>query len=202
MKKLLVSMVIVLLAVSLTAAQSAGTKQDRRDAKKVIKLNPLDFSGSARGSVDTFTGNLTGEPTYDKYSLDSDLVDLTCMPATSLWDEGLTEYIAIPVEVTAAANLAVSFSATGITDTWLGVYCDFDPANPDMGMMFYNDDGSVGLISEILDTDGVTLQPGAVYWVVVSVYSDTDLGDGSFTLELSTAGGSFTPVEVQSFSVD
>jgi hypothetical protein len=201
MKKVLVSMVIVLLAVSVTAAQSAGTQQARRDAKKVIKLNPPDFSGSTRGTSDTFTGNLTGEPTYDKYYLDTS-PDLTCMTATSLWDEGLTEYIAIPVEVTAAANLAVSFSATGITDTWLGVYCDFDPANPDMGMMFYDDDGSGSLVSEIHDTDGVTLQPGAVYWVVVTAYGDADLGDGTFTLELSTAGGTFTPVEVQSFSVD
>jgi hypothetical protein len=199
MKKLLVSMVIVLLAVSLTAAQSGGSKQARRDAKKVIRLNPAEFSSSARGS-DSFTGNLTGEPTYDKYYPDSN-PDLACSGSASWWDEGLTWYIAIPVEVTAAANLAVNFTSTGIDDTWLGVYCDFDPSNPHLNMMFYNDDAG-SLISEIFDADGVTLQPGSVYWVVVTTYSDTDLGTGAFTLNLSTVGGTFTPVELQNFSVD
>lgn len=199
LKKLTVSIAIVLLTVSLASAQTASTKPVRGDEPRVIRLDPTTPNSPA-GS-DTFSGDLTGQPTYDKYYPDTD-PDNTCTTTSSLWDNGLTEYLAIPIEVTATANLAVGITSTTIDDTWFGLYCDFDPANPHLGMIAYDDDGGSGLNSEFFDVDGITLQSGQVYWLVVSTYSDTDLGGGTFSLNLSTTGGTFTPVEVQSFSVD
>jgi hypothetical protein len=199
LKKLIVSIAIVLLAVSLTAAQTVPDKPMRGSGPRKITLDPTT-PNSPLGS-DTFSDNLTGQPTFDKYYPDTD-PDNTCATATTLWDEGLTEYIAIPIEVTATANLAVSITSTDISDTWFGFYCDFDPANPDLGMIASDDDDGGGLTSAFLDTDGITLQSGQVYWLVVSTYGSGDLGGGMFSLNLSTTGATFTPVELQSFSVD
>jgi len=189
------------LAISILIALSAFSAATAQEARRTILLSPTTPTGAP--SSDSFSGNLTGQDKFEKYEPVNN-PDPTCMGPTTNFGAGLTEYVAIPVEVTATANLAVHFSATDIADTWIGVYCDFRPNQPGQGLLFFNDDGSLGsLNSEIFASDGVTLEPDTVYWVVVTSFLDsTDLGDGSFTLELTTGEGSFTPVELQSFGID
>lgn len=77
-----------------------------------------------------------------------------------------------PIELVLDAN------GTNIIDTVLALYCDpFNPEDPTAGLIAYDDDGGVGTLSAFSAADGIVLQPGSEYWLVISSYGAGMTGD-------------------------
>ncbi len=70
-------------------------------------------------------------------------------------------------------------------DPFVSVYCaPFDPAAPETGLMALDDDAGGYPDSLISDAQGVVIQPGQTYYVVVSSYSSYGGADlGRFSVE-------------------
>ena len=59
-------------------------------------------------------------------------------------------------------------------DTVIYIYCDpFDALDATENAVFMDDDDGAGLLSAIVATDGVTLNPGDDYWFIICSYSST-----------------------------
>jgi hypothetical protein len=118
-------------------------------------------------------GALDGSsPVYDRIYGGS--VDLTCN--SSVYDSGVDGqyYAAVPIATTVSENLEAEFLAAGTTigDTVMTLYCDpFDPANPSVNVVSYDDDGAGNLLSGFYASDGIFLDAGVQYWLVLSTFS-------------------------------
>ncbi len=88
-------------------------------------------------------------------------------------------------------EIIVDENATGLGDTWMGLYCaDFDAEAPLANAVFADDDGGVGLYSAIALADNVVLPAGDQFWLVLSTYGPGDFGD--FTINTSANVELFT----------
>lgn len=159
-----------------------------------------EFSFPEGVESDTYSGSLTAaSPTWDR--IFGSAVDLTCNAAMSDSSNDGQYYEEIPIQVTATENLeAEVISFTG-GDTVIALYCDpFDPANPGLNAIAYDDDDGVGTLSAFVAGDGITLQPGNTYYLVFSTFSGAVVGD--FTINFTSATVTVVPVELQSFLVE
>ena len=69
-------------------------------------------------------------------------------------------------------------------DTVIYIYCDpFNPDDATLNGVFMDDDDGPGLLSAITVDDGVTLAPGADYWLLVCSYGAN--ATGTFTVTTS-----------------
>ena len=192
----------VVLVVGVAAAQQAEVHPEKARAWADLALRPggeADRPPSTRAFSESGTFN-SASPTYDRIL--SGATSLTCnAPSNDSINDGMS-YVALRVEVTAAENLVAEVIATGTTlgDPVLSLYCDpFDPAAPMTNLVAFNDDISQNnKMARFLDSDGITLQPGATYWLVLTTFSSGDFG--TYQVDVSTPTA--TPVEVQSFSID
>ena len=148
--------------------------------------------------IDTYSGELTSSsPLWDRVYLCN--VSPTCAAACSDSSQNGEYYEVIPIEVTATENLACAVTASTITDTTMFVYCDpFDPATPLVNVVAWDDDDGAGNWSTFTAADGVTLQPGQIYYLVLSSF--TPAITGTFTIDFTSATVHVVPVELQSFT--
>lgn len=76
---------------------------------------------------------------------------------------------------------------TTINDTVLSLYCDpFEPTDAQANLVAYDDDGGDGLLSAFDGSEGAFLQPNTTYWLVISLFSTTSIGEGDY--EISVGG--------------
>ncbi len=119
--------------------------------------------------------NMSGElsatdPTYDRrFGVTQ---DLTCN-ANSL-DSGNDNlaYDVYPFAVSQNGPYEFETTLTGLSDSYIFIYCDFDPANPDQKLMDGNDDGGAGLASQI----NINLASQQQYYLVVTSFGNGQLG--------------------------
>ncbi len=82
------------------------------------------------------------------------------------------------IRVTDDQPVGLEVTTFPASDSVLAVYCEFDAANPTVGMIGYNDDSAAGgLLSFIDPAGGVILTPGVDYTVVVTSYSTGVYGE-------------------------
>ena len=78
-------------------------------------------------------------------------------------------------------DVNVQREATTIADTTLALYCgSFDPENPGMSMIAYNDNGPEGLLSAFEPSTGVTVSPNNTYYLVLSTLQGDDQDGGDY----------------------
>lgn len=166
---------------------SAGPAIDEK-ANQAPK-NPAAVASILEG-VATFSGSLTGGPTYDRIFTSDVQNDCTATSTFSGSGTGV-EYAMVPIYSPTGATLVGTLDnpGTDIDDTVLSLYCDpFDPANADLNLVGYNDDFS-GLISGFDGTEGIVLAPNTQYFLVVSLFSPGDIGGGNFELAVGGLNG-------------
>jgi len=173
-----------------------------------VKESELRAAGPAHDYVlegprsDTYSGTIsTASPVWNRiYGCD---VSPACAAICS--DSGVDGqyYEVIPIEVTAAENLeceVTEFQGTA-GDSTIQVYCDpFDPMQPLVNVVAYDDDDGVDFLSAFVAADGVLLQPGQIYYLVFSPFDQGEVGD--FTIEFTSATVHVVPVELQSINVE
>jgi len=199
MKKILVVVCFVAFAVPAMAELPIDPSKEYEMRMMGIEKDQ-EFTFADGVESDTFSGSLTAaSPIWDR--IFGSAVDLTCNAAMSDSGNDGQYYEAIEIQVSAAENLeAEVISFTG-GDTVIALYCDpFDPANPGLNAIAYDDDDGVGTLSAFVAADGITLQPGNTYWFVFSTFSSATEGD--FTINFTSATVTVVPVELQSFSVE
>ncbi len=180
-KKCVVTMVIALFSVGLVAQGSRDGAQDEKNSLPDREIPPIANRAA------TMSGNLTGGPTYDRI-FTSD-VDPGCNATSTFSGSGVgVQYMSIAVHTTVASeNMIAALNAGGttISDTVLSLYCEpFDPANADLNLVAYDDDGGSGLLSAFDGSEGATVTSGNTYYLVVSLFSPGSIGGGAFQLDL------------------
>ena len=97
-----------------------------------------------------------------------------------------------------ASSEVISFTGG---DTTITLYCDpFDPGNTLTNVVAYDDDDGVGTLSAFTAADGIALQPGNTYWLIMSTFSGGVTGD--FQIDCTSATVFVIPVELQSFTIE
>jgi len=190
--------------VALGQSGSAYDEAKRRE-RTIMGPRPAVSAGLRGVPTDSVTGTLdVSSQTWDR--IVSSSVDPGCNASSTPSAFGVgVPYLRFPVIVSAGvSNFEVTIVAEGTTvvDTVLALYCDpFDPANPAMNLVAYNDDidfDGGNLLSAFVFDDNIALGPGQ-YWIVVSTFAPGDFGD--FQLDMLSTNGMF-PVELQSFTVE
>lgn len=144
-------------------------------------IDTQDYSMPAGDRSDTTPGVLDGSNTYDR-AWDV-TYDGTCT-ATSL-DSGNdgSSYEVFAFYTPVAENLDALVTLGTLSDSVMFVYCDpFDPANPDVNLVAWDDDDGDGLASAIIPADGVAIDADTTYFLVIAGYGATALG--TYTLDL------------------
>lgn len=177
--KLMRCLVIALLLALPLVAQDADEKS--------LQGGPKDTSGVRANRSFTVNGDTTGGPTYNR--IFGGGTDNNCNLSVSFSGTGVGVNYAVVEFYSVAGGLwdGVEVNAAGTTlgDTTMTLYCDpFDPANADLNVVVYDDDGGSGLYSAITAADGVILQPNTSYFIVLSTFSPGDVG----TYQLDFAG--------------
>ena len=199
MRKFLVVVAIMALAVPMMADEPIDPSKEYEMRMMGLEQDQ-EFTFPEGIESDSYSGSLTaGSPVWDR--IFGGAVDPLCNAAMT--DSGVDGqyYEVIPIQVTSAEDLeAEVISFTG-GDSVIALYCDpFDPANPLLNVVAYDDDDGVGTLSAFTAADGITLQPGNTYWFVFSTLSSAVMGD--FTVNFTSATVTVVPVELQSFSVE
>lgn len=128
----------------------------------------------------SYSGNLTGNPTYNRiFSYD---VDPDCGATSTLSTSGANvPYQVIPIHTTnpAGENLTATVNSAGtdIADTTISLYCSFDPTAPQSNLVAYNDDAdSSTYLSAFGDGDGVFMRYGRTYYFIITPFSPSAVG--------------------------
>jgi hypothetical protein len=204
-----VALLVVLVPLSAQERTDLPRSRDEKIASSGAGLdrNVIRVTGS---ETDTHLGQFdTGTLVIDRARSDMPAApDLSCNGATADSPLDNVPFVALALEATAAANLeaVVNPDGTTLVDTVFYLYCDpFDPFDPLVNLIAVDDDdggGPNGQFSAFTAGDGISLQPGMTYWLVMTTFGDTaDLG----TYQIDVSGATITtsvPVEIQSFGVE
>lgn len=146
-------------------------------------------AASIASAVDVRTGRIDSlSPTWDRIEATTPANPTCGMPSIDSQHDGVS-YNAFPIRATIAESLVVDVPADGTTldDTVLALYCGaFDPANPAANLVAYDDDDGDLSLSRFTEDDGVILEPGVVYWLVLTTFAPDDVGSFEVRLESST----------------
>jgi len=197
--KLVVMTMCVVMVAAFALSESPGDLEKQRQIE--VQGKPGDFSiPDGKLLVDTYSGELTSaSPMWDRVYLCN--VSTSCAATCSDSSQNGEYYEVIPIAVTAVENLECAVTASTITDTTMYVYCDpFDPATPMANVVAWDDDDGTGNWSAFTAADGVTLQPGQTYYLVLSTF--TPAVTGTFTIDFTSATVYVVPVELQAITVE
>lgn len=141
-----------------------------------------EFSVNSR--VDSTNGELTGALTYDRQF--GAVYDGSCNATSNDSSNDGVPYQVFDIVSMNTENLVVSVTLGSLGDSVMTLYCDgFDPNNPGANIVAYDDDGGVGLASAFTEADGIQIQGGVPYQLVVAGFGAGDTG--TFTLDLGNA---------------
>lgn len=176
MKKLMFVLCLVALVAG-SAFVYAGISEKTTDTLN-YQVSPVSRSDSTAGNVD-------GSSTFDRTF--SVTYDGTCNASSLDSSQNGVGYEVFAFHTTVAENLDASTTDGGLGDSVMFVYCDpFDPANPASNLVAWDDDDGSGFMSAITPADGVAMAADTTYYMVITGWSPTDLGN--YTLDL---GGNF-----------
>lgn len=190
-------------------AGQADIKARESGAQDTANVAALVHRGSATATI---TGRLdASSPTFDRRVAGS-----PAMPATAcdgVADDSASNgvpYAAFQIDVGGTAPVAVEAAVvaggTTLPDSVLYLYCDpFDAQDPGANLIFSDDDdgaGPTGQLSAFTTADGVMLDPGQTYWLVISTFAAAGSEWGNFRIDVSGASLTVVPVEIQSFTVE
>ena len=141
------------------------------------KLPDTSEAVSTSAPVVVISGALTvNSPTWDRVF--GGCLPLDCMSQVSDSGSDGQYYDAHCIQVSDSTPIEaiVDENLTTIGDTVMTLYCDpFDPNNPMVNVVIYDDDGGAGLLSAFLVGGNITLTPGNMFWLVLSTFSAGDV---------------------------
>lgn len=97
-------------------------------------------------------------------------------------------------------EMIVDAGATTISDTFIALYCSFDPADPLSNAVFTDDDDGDGLMSAFTVNDNLILPAGTEYTFVVTTFSSGGYGDFVINTSDNVAFCGSVPAENHSWS--
>ncbi len=161
---------IFCLFLILTAGSALAREKtlDTMNAAAIASFAP-PVSGSLTAASGTYdriytTGNIDaqcGAETTDSAN-DGMYYDLYCLQVDDYQ----------PIE------MILDASGTNIIDTVLTLYCSpFDPLNPDLNVVAFDDDSGMDTLSAFTLSHGIRLVPGEEYWLVISTYGANMTGE-------------------------
>lgn len=134
----------------------------------LVTLAALACFGAAQASIETFVGDTTGEPTFNRLLVD--LSDLSAVGTAVAYD-----VYSFKVDVSGD----YTFLTTAAFDSFVFLYSPtFDAAAPFTNALIGNDD----LVSLTTSGFAYTLTAGATYRYITTGFSNTDFGLYSTTI--------------------
>lgn len=164
--------VLLTITLMITVCASLAMAADKPDN------GPSDFQLEGRAVLD---GVLTEDVIFDRFAGGSPYSETRYDPDCALemsQNTGIYGYYTWCIEVTDSEPVGLEVTLFPTSDSVLAIFCDFDPADPTVGMIAYNDDSiNGGFLSYIHPDGGVILNPGEQYTVVITSYGQGYFGD-------------------------
>ncbi|MEE4273192.1 MAG: hypothetical protein V2I67_16075 [Thermoanaerobaculales bacterium] len=131
--------------------------------------------------ADSTPGNLDGSNTFDRRFLVT--YDGTCAAASSDSSNDGVSYEVFPIWSTVDEALEAEVVLGSLSDSVLFLYCDpFDPMNPEVNLVAWDDDDGAGFGSAFTPADGYMITANTQYYLVVTGYGNASLGDYTLTM--------------------
>jgi hypothetical protein len=181
------TLVFALLAVTPLFAQSGSLGNDnnnndpRGTNSNVLDVKPADtVNYHISNRADSVDGDIDGSVLFDRRF--SVTYDGTCDASSTDSSNDDVGYQVFQMYSPSGEDADVTVTLDTLEDSTLFLYCGFDPANPDLNLVAWDDDDGPGLGSAFLPGDGFALAASTTYDLVVASYGTGD--NGAFTVDL------------------
>ena len=174
MKKFYVLFLAVAFLSFGTVLQAANTEKEADNSEYVVQQRGAVLNDALVDGVDGRYKRIYGSP-YDG----------TCNAASNLSgfaDDVLYKVYEIHTTVAEAADISLDDLGTGLDDTYMTLYCTFDPNNADQNVFCGDDDGGAGWMSAFTPVDGYMLDANTSYYLVVAGYNNG--AEGGFAINM------------------
>ena len=168
---------VLLLAASLftftAVGQNGMSEKEVDNSEYVISQKAASMAGALVDGGDRYN-RLWGAP-----------FDGTCNASANLsgWaNDVLYEVYEIHTSVSEAADISLDDVGTGLDDTYMTLYCNFDPLNADQGVFCGDDDDGAGWMSAFTPVDNYVLDANTSYYLVVAGYNNGS--EGGFDINM------------------
>lgn len=161
---------LIILTVSLSS-MAAEKDPDASEYRIPVTIQSDSTSGNLDGTGSTYNRIFTGD------------VSDTCSATSSLSGTGSNVFYQVFELHSPSGQVAdIEVVLTGLGDSVLSLYCNFDPTLPQDMLSIYDDDGGAGLGSAITPADAFTLVANQSYFAVVASFGNG--ATGTFDLVL------------------
>jgi hypothetical protein len=150
---------------------AADEKQiDNSEYRIPVSIQSDSVSGNLDGTGGTYNRIFTGD------------VSDTCSATSTLSGNDNVFYQVFELHSPSGQLADIEVVLTGLGDSTLSLYCNFDPSLPQDMLSIYDDDGGAGLGSAITPADAFSLVPNQSYYAVVASFANG--ATGTFDLVL------------------
>jgi len=154
---------LIILTVSLSS-MAAEKAPDTSEYRIPVTIQSDSVSGNLDGTGNTYNRIFT-----------SDVSD-TCSATSTLSGNDNVFYQVFELHSPSGQLADIEVVLTGLGDSTLSLYCNFDPSLPQDMLSIYDDDGGAGLGSAITPADAFSLVPNQSYFAVVTAFANGDTG--------------------------
>lgn len=171
MRKIYFLFAVILMTSTLAIAQNSSSEKGVDKSEYVVMTKSANQSGDL-GAADPTYNRIYGSP-YDG----------TCNVFANLSGSGTATYYDVyEIHTTTSEAADISISSASFSDSYMTLYCSFDPLNPDQGVFCGDDDDGSGFLSAFLPSDGYMLDANTSYYLVITSFSNGTTG--SYTVDM------------------
>lgn len=146
--------------------------------------------------ADAISGSLDPtDPTYNRISGGS--YSGSCGISANLSSWGTDVYYDVyEIHTTINEAAIISITSGGLSDSYMTLYCSFDPNFPDQDIYCGDDDGGVGYMSAFTPADSYIIAANTTYFLVITSFDNGDTGAYSVDMGGNLVFGAFVPLTV------
>lgn len=171
MRKITFILTAVMLVSSVVMGQNPDSEKQIDKSEYVVAQKAASQGGALEVTDDTYN-RIWGAP-YDG----------TCSASASASGFANNVYYDVyEIHTTVAEAADISISSADLSDTYITLYCSFDPLMPEDGVFCGDDDGGAGWLSAFVPADGYILDANTSYYLVVAAYSNGTTG--TYTVDM------------------
>jgi hypothetical protein len=179
MRKFYLLFLTVFFVSSLSMAQNNISEKEIDNSNYVVTQK----AASQAGSLDVT------DPTYNR--IFGSPYGANCDGSANTSGTGSNVYYDVyEIHTTVAEAAVISISSSGLGDSYMTLYCSFDPLDPTANIVCGDDDGGSGFMSAFTPADNYLIEANTSYYLVVTSFGNGETG--GYTVDM--AGNlQFTP---------
>lgn len=185
MKKMY-SILMALAFISVFAfGQNLNSEKEIDNSEYVI----ADKADSQAGSLDNT------DPTYNR--IFGSPYSNVCNGSASTSGVGSNVYYDVyEIHTTVSEALDISITSAGLGDSYMTLYCSFDPMDPESNIVCGDDDGGAGFMSAFAPGDNYVVDANTTYYLVITSFGNGETGGYTVDMGGNLVFGAVVPPAV------